>query len=107
MPKAPIGAAAENAGPGTVTSVYRIAGACATVRATNPELRHIWIDTVCINKQYHQKFSSAVNSLFRRYHQGAVYYVYLFDVTWDTAAIAIGRTALRRLKDEHLVSLDC
>jgi len=84
VPKAAVGAVDENLGSGTVASVYKIAGACATVRAENPEIRYIWIDTVCINKQDGRELSAAINSMFKWYHSATVCYVYFFDVIWNS-----------------------
>ncbi|ETS81275.1 hypothetical protein PFICI_06277 [Pestalotiopsis fici W106-1] len=89
VPKTAAGAD-ENVGPDTVASVYKIAGACETVRAMNPEINHIWIDTVCINKQDIRELSAAMNSMFKWYQNSEVCYVYLFDVTWNAAEDPVG-----------------
>lgn len=74
----------ENVGDGIEASIYKIAGACAQVRRT-PGVRHIWIDTVCINKNDSRELSSALNSMFNWYENATVCYVYLYDVTWNEA----------------------
>lgn len=76
--------AVEDVGDGNEASIYKVAGACAQVRQT-AEIRHLWIDTVCINQGGSREFSSAINSMFNWYHNAAVCYVYLYDVTWNVA----------------------
>ncbi|CRK20582.1 hypothetical protein BN1723_000395 [Verticillium longisporum] len=41
---------------------------------------HLWIDTCCIDKTSSAELSEAINSMFHRYEQAAVCYVYLADV---------------------------
>ena len=69
------------------SSIFKIAGACNKVRQTNdkaaPQIRHIWIDTICINKGDAQELSTSINSMFRWYQSAEVCYVYLFDVSWN------------------------
>jgi hypothetical protein len=68
------------------SSVYKIAGACQQVRTTSDKtVRHIWIDTVCIDKSDAQELSIAINSMFQLYENAEVCYVYLFDVSWTSA----------------------
>ncbi|TVY82491.1 Vegetative incompatibility protein HET-E-1 [Lachnellula suecica] len=68
------------------SSVYKIAGACQRVRNTSDQtLRHVWIDTVCIDKSNAQELNIAINSMFRWYENAEVCYVYLFDVSWNGA----------------------
>jgi hypothetical protein len=65
------------------SSVYKIAGACQHVRAMSDKaVRHIWVDTVCIDKSDAQELSIAINSMFQLYENAEVCYVYLFDVSW-------------------------
>lgn len=67
------------------SSVYKIAGACQQVRnASKENFRHIWIDTVCINKSDAQELNIAINSMFRWYESAEVCFVYLFDVSWTS-----------------------
>lgn len=75
----------ENVGDGSEASIYKIAGACAQVRQRTPGIRHLWIDTVCINKDDLRELSTALNSMFKWYHNAAICYVYLYDVTWNEA----------------------
>lgn len=82
MPRTATGAA-EHYGRVTSASTYEIAGACGRVRGASPEIRHIWIDTICIDKRDGRELSSVINSMFRWYHNAAVCNVYLYDVTWD------------------------
>lgn len=77
--------AVENVGDGNEASIYKIAGACEQVRQGTTGVRHLWIDTVCINKGDSRELSSALNSMFNWYHNAAVCYVYLYDVTWNEA----------------------
>ena len=68
------------------SSVYKIAGACQQVRTTSDKaVRHIWIDTVCIDKSDAQELSIAINSMFQFYENAEVCYVYLSDVSWTGA----------------------
>lgn len=80
VPKTAVGAVSQD----STASVYKIAGACAKARGAG--IRHLWIDTVCINKFDSRELSSAINSMFKWYSNAAICYVYLYDVTWDTAA---------------------
>ncbi len=65
------------------SSVYKIAGACQQVRkASDKTVRHVWIDTVCIDKSDAQELSISINSMFQWYENAEVCYVYLFDVSW-------------------------
>lgn len=75
----------ENVGDGNEASIYKIAGACAQVRQHTAGIRHLWIDTVCIDKDDVRELSTALNSMFKWYHNAAVCYVYLYDVTWNEA----------------------
>ncbi|KAI1845183.1 hypothetical protein JX266_008730 [Neoarthrinium moseri] len=55
---------------GNASSMYKIAGACRQVRrdgkvGESSSPRHIWIDTVCINKADTTELSTAINSMFR------------------------------------------
>jgi hypothetical protein len=66
--------------------VYKIAGACQQVRMMSEKaVRHIWIDTICIDKSNVQELSIAINSMFQLYENAEVCYVYLFDVSWTSA----------------------
>jgi hypothetical protein len=68
------------------SSVYKIAGACQQVRkASDKTVRHIWIDTVCIDKSDAQELNISINSMFQWYENAEVCYVYLLDVSWTGA----------------------
>lgn len=43
-------------------------------------LRHIWVDTCCIDKKDAVELSAAINSMFRWYQNAARCYVYLSDI---------------------------
>lgn len=74
----------ENVDNGNEASIYKIAGACAQVPVTSG-IRYIWIDTICTNKHDSRELSSALNSMFNWYHNAAMCYVYIYDVTWNEA----------------------
>ncbi|RYO37679.1 hypothetical protein AA0111_g2633 [Alternaria arborescens] len=44
-------------------------------------IRHMWVDTCCINKSNSTELSQAINSMFRWYKESAKCYVYLPDVS--------------------------
>ena len=79
------------------SSVYKIAGACQQVRkASDKTVRHIWIDTVCIDKSDAQELSISINSMFQWYENAEVCYVYLFDVSWISANDTSSREQFRK-----------
>lgn len=53
---------------------------CAA-QAAKDGLRHFWVDTCCINKESSAELSEAITSMFNWYHDSAVCYVYLTDVS--------------------------
>lgn len=53
----------------------------ACQQARKDELHYIWVDTCCIDKSSSAELSEAINSMFLWYHEAAVCYVYLADVT--------------------------
>jgi hypothetical protein len=73
--------------PISMPSIHKITGACKKVRDAsanqNPAINHIWIDTICINKDDVGETQRAINSMFRWYAEAEVCYVYLADVSWD------------------------
>jgi hypothetical protein len=76
-----------------LSSIYKIAGACKEVlESEDKTMRHIWIDTVCINQGDSQELSTSINSMFRWYQNAEVCYVYMFDVSWDCTNLASSRT---------------
>jgi hypothetical protein len=67
----------------------KIEGACALARTQG--LRHVWVDTCCIDKRSSSELSEAINSMFRWYLNSSICYAYLEDVSdeslrgpWDT-----------------------
>ncbi|KAH8903380.1 HET-domain-containing protein, partial [Coniochaeta sp. PMI_546] len=48
--------------------------------AAECQLRHIWVDTCCIDKTSSAELSEAINSMFRWYKKARVCIVYLADV---------------------------
>ena len=75
-----------------LSSIYKIAGACKKVLETKDEaMRHIWIDTICINQGDSQESSTSINSMFRWYQNAQVCYVYLFDVSWDSTNLLMSQ----------------
>jgi len=48
--------------------------------AAKDGLRHIWVDTCCINKADAIEVQDAINSMFRWYRGAAICYVFLSDV---------------------------
>ena len=47
------------------------------------DLKYIWMDTCCIDKQDSQEFQEAINSMFRWYSGAKVCYAYLPDVSME------------------------
>ena len=75
-----------------LSSIYKIAGACKKVLETEDEaMRHIWIDTICINQGDSREVNTSINSMFRWYQNAQVCYVYLFDVSWDSTNLLMSR----------------
>ncbi|RAR05992.1 HET-domain-containing protein [Stemphylium lycopersici] len=70
-------------------SIHKITGVCKQVRAAsagqNAPINHVWIDTVCINKDDVNETQLAINSMFRWYAEAELCYVYLADVSWNQA----------------------
>lgn len=58
----------------------KVVNACRKARQNSPPLKHIWIDTCCIDQASSAELSEAVNSMFRWYESAAVCYAYLDDV---------------------------
>jgi hypothetical protein len=53
------------------------------------DIRHVWIDTVCIDKNSSAELSEAINSMYKWYTKAQECYVYLADV--HISDIRIGR----------------
>ncbi len=56
----------------------KLEGCCKQTKKDN--LRFVWIDTCCINKDSSAELSEAINSMFQWYKKATVCYVYLQDV---------------------------
>jgi hypothetical protein len=50
-------------------------------KAKADDLGHFWIDTCCIDKSSSSELATAINSMFRYYHNSARCYAYLSDVS--------------------------
>ncbi|KAI0191345.1 heterokaryon incompatibility protein-domain-containing protein [Astrocystis sublimbata] len=50
-------------------------------QARRDGLRHFWVDTCCIDKPNSTELQTAINSMFRWYHNAKRCYVYLSDVS--------------------------
>ncbi|OAA53920.1 het domain containing protein [Niveomyces insectorum RCEF 264] len=57
---------------------HKISLAC--MQATKDGLRHVWVDTNCIDKTSSAELSEAINSMFAWYRDAIVCYVFLEDV---------------------------
>ncbi|KAL9601260.1 MAG: hypothetical protein Q9219_002665 [cf. Caloplaca sp. 3 TL-2023] len=61
-------------------SVAKIEGACDAVRQRHEgSIRHLWLDTICIDKKNLTELSLAINSMFRWYQRAEACFVYLAD----------------------------
>jgi hypothetical protein len=67
-------------GVGKTKAGYRKIQFCAE-QALTDRLRHIWVDTCCIDKSNNAELSEAIISMFRWYRNSAKCYVYLADVS--------------------------
>jgi Heterokaryon incompatibility protein (HET) len=67
-------------GFGKMKAGYRKIRFCAE-RASRDGLRHIWVDTCCIDKSNNAELSEAIISMFRWYRNSSKCYVYLEDVS--------------------------
>ncbi|KAK7905358.1 hypothetical protein LTR67_000079 [Exophiala xenobiotica] len=56
----------------------KVKGACAKAQQDN--IRWLWIDSICINKDNSAEDQKAIASMFRWYRQASVCYTYLSDV---------------------------
>jgi hypothetical protein len=53
-------------------------------QAKHDDLHYFWVDTCCIDKQDLNELTTAINSMFKWYHNAARCYVYLSDVSVRT-----------------------
>lgn len=58
---------------------FKVAKCCE--QAKKDGIQYAWVDTCCIDKTNSVELGEAINSMFRWYHEAAVCYVYLADVT--------------------------
>jgi hypothetical protein len=54
-------------------------------QAQSDGLRHLWVDTCCINKTSSAELTQAINSMFRWYQKADKCYVYLQDVSMSNS----------------------
>lgn len=71
-------------GGGKSKSEYRKLTFCGK-QAAKDSLEWFWVDTCCINKSSSAELTEAINSMFRWYANAAKCYVYLSDVSVDSA----------------------
>jgi hypothetical protein len=71
-------------GEGKSKSGYRKLSFCAK-QAASDHLELFWVDTCCIDKTSSAELSEAINSMFRWYANASKCYVYLSDVSVDSA----------------------
>lgn len=69
---------------GTVPQSSKIQRACETAKSR--DLKWIWIDTCCINKDSQSELAEALNSMFKWYREAKVCFAYLFDVRRETSS---------------------
>lgn len=61
-------------------SAAKVTGACKKVlECFNGEIKHIWLDTVCINKKDPAEVSTSINSMYQWYKKADVCFAYLYD----------------------------
>jgi len=88
-------------GPRRAKAGYEKLRFCAE-QAARDGIRHIWVDTCCINKESSAELSEAIISMFRWYQNARICYVYLSDIsiTDDNEALqqATWEPAFRRCR---------
>lgn len=57
---------------------HKILKTCEIARTAN--IKHVWIDTCCIDKTSSAELSEAINSMFKWYRNAKICYAYLFDL---------------------------
>ncbi|KAL8913215.1 MAG: hypothetical protein Q9171_001929 [Xanthocarpia ochracea] len=61
-------------------SASKITQACQKVlEDTKGEIKHLWLDTVCIKQDNPMELSTAINSMYRLYQEARVCFAYLSD----------------------------
>lgn len=59
---------------------HKIGGACQTVlQHYGGKIKHIWLDTVCIDQKNPVELSTSINSMYQWYKQSEACFVYLKD----------------------------
>ncbi|KAJ9614156.1 hypothetical protein H2200_002292 [Cladophialophora chaetospira] len=68
----------------------KIKGACDTARSWSarrkgfdsnaPEVKHIWLDTCCVDQKNSVELTTAINSMYRWYQNATTCFVYLSDI---------------------------
>jgi WD40 repeat protein len=71
-------------GTGRLKAGYDKVRFCAQ-RSHHDGLRFFWVDTCCINRANFTELSEAINSMFSYYQNAVCCYVYLSDVTTESA----------------------
>ncbi|SPJ80070.1 related to beta transducin-like protein [Fusarium torulosum] len=61
--------------------MQKVIGCCQQAKAD--DIKYVWIDTCCINKDSSKELDEAINSMFQWYRRASVCYTYLTDVTHD------------------------
>jgi hypothetical protein len=54
------------------------------VLAAEAGIRHVWIDTCCIDKKSSAELSEAINSMYRWYEQSKICYAFLSDLSGES-----------------------
>jgi hypothetical protein len=85
-------------------SAAKIRNACAV--AEHQGLSYLWIDSCCIDKSSSEELREALNSMFAYYHNAAICYTYLSDVSRSLTGAGMFKSDLkdRRKDGEHLHS---
>ncbi|KAL9052895.1 MAG: hypothetical protein Q9162_005121 [Coniocarpon cinnabarinum] len=60
-------------------SAARLLRACANVQRHPGRVKHLWMDTICINQRDPSEVSTAINSMFRWYREAQVCFAHLCD----------------------------
>ncbi|KIL83622.1 hypothetical protein FAVG1_13156 [Fusarium avenaceum] len=61
--------------------MQKVIGCCQQAKAD--DIKYVWIDTCCINKDSSKELDEAINSMFQWYRRASVCYTYLTDVAHD------------------------
>ncbi|KAF5973340.1 beta transducin [Fusarium coicis] len=58
--------------------IKKVKGCCRQAKKDN--LKYVWIDTCCIDKESSKELDEAINSMFQWYRRAAICYTYMADV---------------------------